>query len=103
MFKMFSPLEQFEVAPLLYLFRAFELFGLTVTNFTFFAVVSFLLFIIFLTIALFGLRLVPTFRQYLLEYLYDFVWAMIATNIGLKGGRYFPFIFTLFSFILIFN
>jgi len=47
--------------------------------------------------------LVPGRLQSLAEMLYDFIAGMIDENIGEEGRQYFPFLFTLFMFILVGN
>jgi F-type H+-transporting ATPase subunit a len=47
--------------------------------------------------------LVPTRLQSLAEVLYDFVAEMIRANVGSEGRRYFPFVFSLFLFVLLGN
>jgi F-type H+-transporting ATPase subunit a len=47
--------------------------------------------------------LVPGRLQSLAEMLYDFIASMIDENIGEEGRQYFPFLFTLFMFILVGN
>jgi F-type H+-transporting ATPase subunit a len=47
--------------------------------------------------------LVPGRWQSVAEMLYEFVADMVDTNIGHGGRRFFPFIFTLFTFILLAN
>jgi F-type H+-transporting ATPase subunit a len=100
---MFSPLEQFEITPLVYMFQIFDWLGLPFTNFSFFALVFALIFTVFSSIALFSLRLVPTVRQYIFEALYEFVFSMLSSNLNQKGFKFFPYIFIIFTFILFFN
>jgi F-type H+-transporting ATPase subunit a len=47
--------------------------------------------------------LVPGRWQSVAEMLYEFVADMVDTNIGQGGRQFFPFIFTLFAFILFAN
>ncbi len=61
-----------------------------------------------LTLALLwvGMRpraLVPGRLQSAAEMIYDFTWSMCIDTIGAEGKRFFPFIFTLFLFILLGN
>ena len=54
----------------------------------------------------FGMKpraIVPGRLQALAEYLYEFIYNMCLDQIGEEGKRFFPFIFTLFTFILIGN
>ncbi len=47
--------------------------------------------------------LVPTRLQSIAELTYEFVANMIRANVGPEGRRYFPFVFTLFMFVLFGN
>jgi len=47
--------------------------------------------------------LVPGRLQSLVEMLYDFIAKMVDDNVGDEGKRYFPFLFTLFMFVLFGN
>ncbi|GBR75490.1 F0F1 ATP synthase subunit A [Acidiphilium acidophilum] len=55
------------------------------------------------TVALRRKAIVPGRMQGLVEMSYDFVLQMVDDTIGSGGRRFFPFIFTLFSFILVGN
>jgi F-type H+-transporting ATPase subunit a len=50
-----------------------------------------------------GRQLVPGRIQSLAELLYEFVAGMIRSNVGQEGMRFFPLLFSLFTFILISN
>jgi len=58
---------------------------------------------LFLTYAMSGRAMVPGRMQSLAEISYEFIANMIRDNVGTEGRRYFPFIFTLFMFILFAN
>ena len=61
---------------------------------------------IILGLLYFGMKpraIVPGRLQSLAEYLYDFIYTMCLDQIGEEGKRFFPFIFTLFTFILMGN
>lgn len=57
----------------------------------------------FLSIAMRKKELVPGRLQMSAELLYEFVIKMVKDNIGAKGRRYFPFVFTIFVFVLMGN
>jgi F-type H+-transporting ATPase subunit a len=57
----------------------------------------------FLTLSMRGGRLVPGRWQSMAEMAYEFIANMIRENVGAEGRKYFPFIFTLFMFILVGN
>jgi F-type H+-transporting ATPase subunit a len=58
---------------------------------------------LFLTLAVKPNRLVPTRGQSMAEMSYEFVANMIQTSAGNDGLRFFPFVFTLFVFVLFSN
>ena len=58
---------------------------------------------LFLTLSMRGGRLVPGRWQSLAEMSYEFIANRIRENVGTEGRKYFPFIFTLFMFILMGN
>jgi hypothetical protein len=58
---------------------------------------------LFLTYAMRSRALIPGRLQSMAELSYEFVANMIRENVGSEGRRYFPFIFTLFMFILFGN
>jgi len=97
----FNPLEQFEN------FLFFDLFfcNLYFTNMTFFMVFSLSLFIIFFNVVFYNkyLLLIPTKWQLIFEEIYKIVLSILTDNTGLNAQKYFPWIFTLFSSVLIFN
>jgi F-type H+-transporting ATPase subunit a len=55
---------------------------------------------VFLTQSMSGRHLVPTRIQSVAELSYEFIANMVRENVGSEGRPYFPFIFTLFMFIL---
>ncbi len=98
---MASPLEQFQIKPIVPL----EVAGYDV-SFTNSA--AFMLLVLFLVWAFmfFGTRkasLVPGRWQSAVEVVHEFVVGMVDENIGPKGRAYVPFIFSLFVFILAAN
>lgn len=58
---------------------------------------------LFLTLAMRGRALVPGRWQSVAELAYEFIAGMIRDNVGTEGRRYFPFVFSLFMFILFGN
>lgn len=97
---MHSPLEQFEVTPIKGLFHIAEFFGLSVTNYTIFMGFLLCILLVFFTLSIFDLRIIPTASQFCIEYLYNFVYNIVATNLEFDNHRYFPYIFMIFVFIL---
>lgn len=58
---------------------------------------------VFLTAAMRGRSLVPGRWQSMAELSYEFVANMLRENVGSEGRKYFPFVFSLFMFILTAN
>lgn len=99
-----TPLEQFQIIPVLKLFVSH--FDISVTNATIIAGLCLFFFITFLFILIWtdgSLYLVPNRWQSVLEQLYRSMVAMATDNIGPKGEKFFPFVFTLFLFIVLCN
>lgn len=97
-----SPLEQFQILPLLSF--GVNLFDFSITNALITTCVG-LAFFFFLFYCLFsyGLTSFPTRWQLVLESLYMSTAGLIWDSVGPQGQKYFPFIFVVFSFILISN
>ncbi|MGE3769701.1 MAG: F0F1 ATP synthase subunit A [Bdellovibrionales bacterium] len=98
---MHSPLEQFLIKSLIPL----NLFGYDVafTNATLFMLLAIVLTTLLMTVGFGTGRMVPTRMQMLAESLYSLVSNMVDSAAGRKARPFFPFIFTLFTFILIAN
>jgi F-type H+-transporting ATPase subunit a len=93
-----SPLAQFKIAPLV----NFQLAGYDVSfnNSALFMVLAGALMTMLMALSVRRSSLVPGRLQSVAELMYGFVADMVRDNAGLEGMRYFPFIFTLFTFIL---
>lgn len=98
---MANPIDQFRIKPLVDI----QVAGIDVsfTNSALFMVVAVVLVTAFLTLSMRGRALVPGRWQSLAEIFYEFVANMIRDNVGSEGRRYFPFIFSLFMFVLFGN
>lgn len=96
-----DPIHQFEIQRLFPL----ELFGYdaTFTNSSLFMVAGASLIVAFLYFATGARALVPGRLQSVAESLYEFVANMVRESMGEQGMKYFPLVFTLFSFILVLN
>lgn len=94
-------MDQFEIQRYLKL----DLFGLdaSFTNSSLFMVIAFFVIIGFLTYAMNSRSLVPGRMQSVAELAYEFVANMVYENTGKDGMKYFPFIFSLFIFVLVLN
>lgn len=96
-----SPLEQFvihRVVPI-------EIGGVdaSITNSAIFMLIAVGLSTLFLVAATARGALVPGRLQSLAEMSYEFIANMLRENVGTQGKKYFPFIFTLFMFLLFGN
>jgi len=96
-----SPLEQFEVKPII----PIEVGGIDIsfTNSSLFMVIAVALSAGFLVIAGGRGAMVPSRLQMVAELTYEFVGSLIRETLGAEGRRYFPIIFTLFMFVLVGN
>lgn len=96
-----DPMHQFEIKRLIEL----DLFGIDV-SFTNSALFMLLAIAVISALTIFGMRgraLVPTRMQSIAEISYEFVASMVRDNVGAAGLKYFPFVFTLFMFVLFLN
>ncbi len=98
---MASPMEQFEVHPII----PIEVGGLDIsfTNASLWMVIVVAVTALFLTMGASSRRLVPTRMQSIAELSYVFIADMIRSAAGTEGLKFFPFIFTLFMFVLFAN
>ena len=96
-----DPMHQFEIA------RYFELniggLDVSFTNSALFMVISVILISFFSIFFVRKQALVPSRMQSLVELSYEFVSNMVRQNVGQEGKKYFPFIFTIFMFVLFLN
>ena len=93
-----DPMHQFEIKNWIPIDLGFV--DLSFTNSAFFAFLAVGLVSLFLWTAMSGSSLVPTRMQSMAEGLYEFVRNMVRDSCGEAGLKYFPYIFTLFLFIL---
>jgi F-type H+-transporting ATPase subunit a len=94
-------MEQFEIKRLVPL----ELFGYDVsfTNASLLMVIAVALIAGFLILAMGRRALVPGRLQSLAELSYEYIANMVRENLGEEGMKYFPWVFTIFMFILTLN
>jgi F-type H+-transporting ATPase subunit a len=99
-----NPMEQFEVKPLIE-HPLFSIGGHPIyfTNQALFMLVVVAAVSLFLTATVSKKRLVPTRGQSMAEVSYEFVANMINSTMGEEGLKFFPFIFTIFMFVLFSN
>ncbi len=96
-----GPLEQFEIKELISLH--FGDLNLSFTNSALWMVIGIVVATLLFTFSVRSRALVPGRWQSIAELSYEFIANMIRDNVGSEGRRYFPFIFTLFVFILMGN
>ena len=96
-----SPLEQFEIIP--YWQIKINNLDLSFTNSSVAMVFTVAFITIFLTATVKTRSIIPTRMQLISEMLYDFIAQLLNDTIGNEGKKYFPFVFTIFMFVLIGN
>lgn len=96
-----SPLAQFEIKRLVDIDLGG--FDASITNSSVFMMVAIVAVTIFMVVGMRRGSLVPTRWQSMAEMSYEFVAGMLRDNVGSAGRKYFPFVFTLFMFILFCN
>lgn len=96
-----DPMHQFEITPLVPLHIGG--YDLSITNSTVWMLVTVLGASLFLTMAVTRGALVPGRVQSIAEMLYEMVAGMVRSTMGQSGWTYFPFIFSLFIFVLFAN
>ena len=96
------PMEQFVIEPL-FGHGEGELGLLTITNSTLWMALVLAAISAFLILGMRGRALVPTRVQSMAEITYGFVRQMVTDILGEEGVKFFPYIFTLFVFILFLN
>ncbi len=96
-----KPLEQFKIEPILPIHVGGV--DLSFTNSALLMTISVLLAIALVVLGTRRRALVPGRMQSIAEMSYEFVADMVETNAGHGGMTYFPFVFTLFMFILLGN
>lgn len=98
---MLNPLHQFEISPILKMSIA----GIDVsfTNSSIAVVAAVVAICAFFLIGLRNKSLIPNRMQACVEVAYTFVAQLIDDNVGQKGLKYFPFVFSIFFFILLGN
>ena len=98
---MADPIHQFEIKELVPI--EFLDLNLSFTNSSFFMILTIISVSFLLLISIKNKKLIPTRLQSISELFFEFIANMINDNIGEKGQKFFPLIFTLFTFILFGN
>jgi F-type H+-transporting ATPase subunit a len=96
-----SPLEQFQIKPI----APLEIGGANVsfTNSSLFMVIVITAVTLFLVLGMRKRAMVPGRWQSMAELTYEFIAGLVRDNVGHEGRAYFPFVFSLFMFILFAN
>ena len=96
-----SPLKQFEIDPI----SNIELGGYNIsfTNSSFAMLITVLVITLFLTLTVNTRSIIPSRMQLISELMYNFIAQLLSDTVGDNGKRYFPFVFSLFMFVLIGN
>ncbi len=96
-----SPMHQFEIERIIPL----DLFGhdVSFTNSSLMMIVALALISGFLVYAMKARSLVPSRLQSTAEIVYEYIANMVRENLGEDGMKYFPWVFTIFVFILTLN
>jgi len=96
----YSPLEQFDVIPVLLWINTSDR---SFTNIILPLIVILLLSLFIISMWRKNTLFVPPLIQYIIENLTVFIFSIIKQQIGIKGYRFFPLLFTIFNFILLSN
>lgn len=96
-----SPLDQFKIKEI----ANIQLFGhdVIVTNSALFMIIASIFIILYFTLAFKNKKLVPTRLQLSGELFYNLITDTVNQNVGVKGKKFVPLIFTLFMFIMVCN
>lgn len=98
----YSPLEQFSIFTIIPI-RIGPVF-LSFTNSSLYLFLTTgLVFLLFHLVTLNGGNLIPSRWQSMVEMIFEFVSSLVEEQIGKKGKKYFPLIFTIFVFLLFTN
>jgi len=96
-----SPLEQFEIIP--YINIKSGNIDISLTNSSVSMILTVAIITLFITFSVNTRAIVPSRLQLLSELSYNFIAQLLKDTVGNDGRRYFPFVFTIFMFVLIGN
>ena len=96
-----SPLEQFEIVP--YTHTQVGGYDISFTNSSLSMVITVAIITLFLTLTVNTRSIIPSRLQLISELMYNFIAQLLSDTVGEQGRRYFPFVFSLFMFVLIGN
>jgi F-type H+-transporting ATPase subunit a len=98
----YTPLEQFSIISLIPIHLG-NLYLSFTNSALFMLAATVLVYLLFHMVTQNGGLLVPSRWQSVVEMIYEFVYSLVDEQIGMKGKKYFPLIFTLFVFLLFTN
>ncbi len=96
-----SPLEQFEIIS--YIHTEIGGYDISFTNSSFAMVLTVAAITLFLTLSVNTRSIIPSRLQLISELSYNFIAQLLSDTVGKQGRKYFPFVFTIFMFVLIGN
>jgi ATP synthase subunit 6 len=99
-----SPLEQFQIIPLFLV--KFGNLDISFTNGNLVTLVAILMLFILISMLISfkgNLYVIPSRWQIVMETVYETIESMLYDNLGSRGQQFFPFIFVLFTFVLMSN
>jgi ATP synthase subunit 6 len=91
-----SPLEQFEIVPLLFVFLGNRF---VFTNASYFLIIAVILTLLFFHLTNLNSTLIPNRWQSISEMVFEFVQNMAFEALGNKGSKFFPLLFATFTFV----
>lgn len=94
-----DPIHQFALTDII----SFGDGGISFSNSSLFMVLTVGVICLYLLLSTTGRSIVPTRAQALSEMLYEFVANMVRDSAGTEGMKFFPFVFSLFMFVLVAN
>lgn len=92
----FSPLEQFEIVPIISFILPSKLI---ITNSSFFLILTIIIVLFYFKLTVNYSTIIPNRWQALTEMTYEFIQNMLYEALHEKGNKFFPIIFTIFVFI----
>ncbi|MBL4722037.1 MAG: F0F1 ATP synthase subunit A [Alphaproteobacteria bacterium] len=98
---MASPLQQFEIHPIIPMSLGDT--DVSFTNASLFMTIAMVLISAFMILGMRRSAIIPNRWQCAVELSYEFVANLLRDTVGQEGRKYFPFVFTLFMFILFGN
>ena len=93
---LYSPLEQFEIVPLFFLFLGNKF---VFTNASYFLILAIVITLLFFHLSNLNSTLVPNRWQSISESVFEFVQNMTFEALGNKGSKFFPLLFATFTFV----